>query len=338
MPVTVARYHRRDRITLSCTVLVPLFLGGAEQEAALSAAPFKAALRYWWRISGLHQARNPQQLFEKESALFGSANPECGRSLVEVEVEGNPKGIQEPFTNLKTVGQGKTNVSALLYLANLGLLKPSRDKHSLEALRQYFQTGEAFKVHFTMAAEAMRQTSAALNLFQQFGGMGGRSRNAWGSLDVQTSATLHQVDRLTDWKQLMQRDFPTGLGSDQKLLCWRMSPKDNWESAMHDLAKMYIDLRSSAGMKRKIGQSHFKGKHLLGSPVTGGPNERSASALRFTLRWENNRYFPIILHVPCQNPVVTVDVEQQIKVWQQVHCFLDDPANGLQRYNPNKAA
>ena len=87
MPVTVARSHQRERITLDCTVLTPLFLGGAEQEATLSAAPFKAALRYWWRVSGVHRTSDPEELFHKESELFGNANPECGRSLVEVEVK-----------------------------------------------------------------------------------------------------------------------------------------------------------------------------------------------------------------------------------------------------------
>ncbi len=73
MTVSVARYYQREKITLDCTILTPMFLGDADQQAALSTAPIKAALRYWWRVSGVHKAKDAEKLFEEESKnLFES--------------------------------------------------------------------------------------------------------------------------------------------------------------------------------------------------------------------------------------------------------------------------
>jgi CRISPR-associated protein Cmr1 len=341
MPVAVARYHQRERLTFDCKVLTPMFLGGANnQQAHLSAAPFKAALRYWWRVSGVHDTEDPKSLFEQESSFFGAANQEFGKSPVQVRIgaEMPPQPSQDAFKYTATVGEGKTSVPALLYLANIGLLKRSRGE--LAAERPYFPVDSSFQVHLSFPSNLLEQLMPALSCFQQLGSVGGRSRNAWGSLEVTPSSSLGKTPVPKAWEHLMRQDFPTGLGTDGRLLCWSQAPRKarTWESTMYELAKLYTQLRGQSFMKEKVASSRFKGKHLLGSPIKGGPGARSASALRFTLRKRGENLVPIIVHVPCQNPAITpVDVQSQIAVWKQVHHFLDQ-APGWERETLQEAA
>ena len=45
MKVNITRYYKREQLKLDCEIITPMFLGNANQEAELRAAPFKGLLR-----------------------------------------------------------------------------------------------------------------------------------------------------------------------------------------------------------------------------------------------------------------------------------------------------
>lgn len=342
MTVSVARYYQREKITLDCTILTPMFLGGADQHAELSAAPIKAALRYWWRVSGVHKAKDAKKLLEEESKLFGSSNEKFGKSKISVSVEGivqasdkqfhSPHKIQHP-----EVQRGKIN--SLLYLANMGILN-SR----LIPKCKYFPNQQTFKIHLSFSKNLREQFLPALYLFQNLGSLGARSRNAWGSIGISIESASKGIPGnifIQPWEVLFEQDYPHGIGKDEKgVLLWE-SKIDylKWEDAMHTLAESYVELRTSDPFKFPQSSPPHKDpqpRHLLGYPVGTkhqvkgwSKSARSASELRFTLKPRENRLNIVIFHVPHLFDRSMIKsrslspMEEQIKIWKQVHNYFD---------------
>ena len=342
MTVSVARYYKREKITLDCTILTPMFLGDADQQAALSTAPIKAALRYWWRVSGVHNAKNSEELFKKESCLFGSADEKFGRSKISVSVEGivqasdnqfrSPHKIQHPEVQL-----GK--ISSLLYLANMGILHPY-----LKPKFNYFPTLQTFKIHLSFPENLNDQFLPTLFLFQHLGSLGARSRNAWGSVGISSGYTSKEIPDnipIQPWEVLFEQDYPHGIGKDEKgVLLWESKNTfSKWEEAMHILAESYVELRTNDPFKfpqASLPHKDPQPRHLLGYPVgkthrvKDWPNSaRSASELRFSLKPRENRLKIVIFHVPHlfdRSMIKTRPLslkEEQIKIWKQVHNYFD---------------
>ena len=87
MTICIPRHYRHERHRFECEIITPMFLGNADQEAELRAAPFKGLLRYWWRVTQGNRFSS-EALYKKESALFGSPDEEGGgRSGVTLLVE-----------------------------------------------------------------------------------------------------------------------------------------------------------------------------------------------------------------------------------------------------------
>lgn len=51
MSINISRFINREPAEFTVEVLTPMFLGGANGDAELRAAPLKNAIRYWWRIT-----------------------------------------------------------------------------------------------------------------------------------------------------------------------------------------------------------------------------------------------------------------------------------------------
>jgi CRISPR-associated protein Cmr1 len=346
MSVSLTRYHQREHITLNCTLLTPLFLGGADQNAALSTAPLKAALRYWWRVSGVHKATDAKTLFEKESQIFGNADESAGKSQVTVSITSSevqpsnnqlPQGgppIQHPEVNFN----GNTTVNAVAYLGGMGILRPNGGTK-----KSYFPAHSTFQVAISYPKSIKPNLAPTLQLFQQFGTLGSRSRNAFGSLHIEEN--LSSSGGLQKWGSLFQQDYPHGLGKDQNgLLAWESTqPFGSWETAMHALAEAYVKLRTKenpvfAFPNEPTPHARPTNRHLLGYPITKhnvqgpswGSNGRHASGLRFALKQtDSGKLKIIVLHVPHAFAKEMMSdrndwgVEKQQKVWATVHQYFD---------------
>ena len=179
------RYFRRKSWEIEAEILTPLFLGGADQKAEWRAAPFKALLRYWWRLT-----RGPgvswATLLKEEARIFGSAGEqegEGGQSLVRVGIVSRSvpqtsalkTGFKIPYPKFQD------GVEALLYLAGMGLLEPNCQ---VKQSRSYFPAESCVTIMVDCCREEEAELQKALALIQAFGALGSRCRNGWGSFAV----------------------------------------------------------------------------------------------------------------------------------------------------------
>lgn len=353
------RYFKKNKWTLNCEVVTPMFLGNASQEAEWRAEPFKGLLRYWWRIAQPSRGTGDikwDDLQKSESQVFGTAgddNNSGGKSKVDVSIVSSSK--PSPPTqfegNIPIIHPETTfKPDSLSYLAGMGLIEKDWKTKITKTKTTFFSDGSKFDLGLEAPDLFRQQIETTLALLQVFGTIGGRSRNAWGSFSILkgglvTEGVLEELNKNTiDWKLGFNHDYPNCLGKDDKgPLLWRTkAPRNDWQGAMADLAETYIQLRagvSDTGIK-KLDPDNGE-RHLLGIPLmhhnqlAGGKKihtDRHASPLRLFVRKIEGKYLGFFLHVPHQfakPPTGShfkefMSAAKQLDVWEQkIHKKLD---------------
>lgn len=319
--------------------VTPAFLGNAEQNGQWRTPPFKALLRQWWRIVKAPQvAYNHIDLKKEEAELFGSASDTggsgSGRSRVVVRLDSWELGTMRlNYEQGRTIARGtaiapfplgEQEQKQVVKQARLALLVPESDCVELQR---------------------------TIELIAHFGTLGSRSRNGWGSLDLQPekdTPTLASLTRenLQQWKvcrplaDCLKLDWPHAIGTDEKgPLVWRLNPQSKWQAAITELAEIKINFRTQFPF-----QGNTVGKrHVLAYPVTNhqvwGPKKRMANQLRFKISCrQDNQIEALIYHLPCKVPDALLTDPQQKSfirgierdVWQAVHATLDNNARRLE--------
>lgn len=342
----------------------PAFLGNAEQSGQWRTPPFKALLRQWWRVA--YAARqgfnnvNVTRMREVEGRLFGNAwlmreaesKQDFSKSRVLMRLsywdEGKLKqwqeNRQESNVHHKEVQNNNGNISANLYLG----FGPLRGTH-LKA-NAAIQAGETAELSIAVPDEQAELIWQALWLMDQYGTIGGRSRNGWGSFSLILQAgedlNFQKPNILRPWQDALALDWPHSIGTsqkDQKLqpLIWQTKEHKNWNSLMQELARIKIGFRTQFQFPR-VRPPHTQAlpRHWLSYPITTHGTkafDRSArlpNSLRFKIRptQDNNRFVGVIFHVPCKPPPAFNPNLQQIQgVWNDVHAFLDHENQNLTR-------
>ncbi len=338
------RYYRRERLELRCRLITPLFLGNARQEAEWRAAPFKALLRYWWRVAQV-DGDKPGELLKQEGELFGAAGEgedkeKKGRSLVEVQITSEANCTKAPLgTSLPKVLHPELNkppdkkILPLSYLAGMGLMNPKGQVN-----RSYFPADSPFRLTLDFPEKIRESLRPVLALISAFGALGARCRNGWGSFRIgeglpwdkeELAESLKKCTK--DWREGFTRDYPNCLGMDEeKPLLWRTKPYGSWEEALRQLAEAYIAIRAGKP-EQKISKLNpdpdFAERHLLGVPLTNHhvSLERHASPLRFVIRQRDRQFQGFVLHLPFRfaEAPSPFDQPRQMAVWQKVHQGLD---------------
>ena len=340
------RYYMRKEIVLHCETVTPLFLGNARQDAEWRSAPFKALLRYWWRVTQ-HDQTNAKTLLREESNLFGSAGEkegeDAGKSFVNVRVFSEAKPIVDRFKrNLKNISHPETKqteVKPLLYLAGMGLMSTDETpKHS------YFPAKSSFEFFIDYPSKIENDLQPTFAAIQAFGSLGARSRKGWGSFQIDPELVSKEAairslgDCTKEWKTGFEKDYPNCLGRDRgKLLLWKTEiQKDGWEKVMRELADVYVSVRAKevAGISKldPDGEDYPSERHLLGFPLTHHParkkwrnTARHGSPLRFVVKEKPNGFQGLILHLPHRfsDEMEPMTKEKQMEVWDKVHQKFD---------------
>lgn len=335
----ITRYHNMEELRLTVEFLTPTFLGGADQNAELRAAPFKNLLRQWWRVAVGSRYATPETLLAAEGDLFGSVLDENEASTSRVRLALTPveasfllseKGIffgKTPHPEVK----GGMAVENALYLG----FGPITLKNS----KRYIAPGSKANLLLSFPREEKAHMVDLLHYIDAFGAIGSRSRNGWGSLslsgegfakkDVQSFATAPVSQLVND---IEGKQYPSLLGADSKgVLCWEVvMPKGDWKAAMQSLAETYMTLRTKINIKPQ----GLKQRHLLGYPVTnhsltdwGGNNGRMPSQLRLMVkRSPEDQLVGRILHLPhClpEDKPWKNSLGPPFEIWKSVHALLD---------------
>lgn len=356
-----------EQLSYEIRFVTPAFLGDAEQNGAWRTPPFKALLRQWWRVAAAREHDySHRALRETEGRLFGNAwlEPKNGQSqfcksriLLRLDPwsMGNlssdrwPGGpMEKVMTTRDAKGPG---ISADLYMGYGPVLPPNkRDGRTRITIRNAIDPADSARLRIGVESELKTDVAAVLQLIQWFGSMGSRSRNGWGSLELepyQNAPALRPIPQPNDivltrcsrpWQECFRAEWPHALGADiGKPLIWISEPQHDWRKVMGCLANVKVAVRLAAKSFR--GPFGIGGIHFLGYPAGGkwelkklGKEARLASQLRFKIIRKERDFFGMVFHLPCRFPDalrMKLDdgqigwIEQnELLVWEKIHSTL----------------
>lgn len=344
----------------------PAFLGNAEQSGQWRTPPFKALLRQWWRVAYAAEHRfsvRVDEMRHEEGLLFGHAWLEndiferdgrqvktaARKSLVRLRLDRWDGGKQTSWQALPTVEhrEVKFAVGSDLYLGYGPLTLPKGAKTPTLKANAAIQVGESATLSLAVPEEHAARIERALWLMNRYGTLGGRSRNGWGSFvlepagDMPALPTVLDATWLRPWRDALKLDWPHAIGvDDQGPLAWQTEAFDDWKLAMRRLAEIKIGLRTQFKFPDvKPPHPQPLDRHWLSYPITRHStsawdrNARLPNSLRFKVRaLPDDKLAGVVFHVPCLPPPSFNPNRTAIeRVWQQVHAFLDAPAQKLTR-------
>lgn len=330
----ITRFHDTETLQVSVEFLTPTFLGGADQNAELRAAPFKNLLRQWWRVAVGSQYPNHKEMLKAERDLFGSVLDESKACASKVRLElrpGDDFRIDQSGLNFGQTPHPEVRAKSVSNALYLGY-----GPVSTHGVKTYIAPDSKAELTLCLPKNCVPELLLVLAYIDAFGTLGSRCRNGWGSLalsgdDFNRESWMNFNAK--DWHELVNgtRQYPTHLGKDDKgLLCWelKLPPKD-WQAGMKALAEIYMNLRTSIN----IAPNGLQKRHILGYPVThhnipnwGDGTGRMPSQLRLMVkRNEENHLVGRILHLPHRLPKQWEPqrLGQETEVWQAIHQRLD---------------
>lgn len=340
-------------LSYKVTFTTPAFLGNAEQNGQWRTPPFKALVRHWWRIVKAKECGyDHSKLLEAENKLFGTAG-ESGksqRSLVQFRLaEWRDGQLDNKKWSSETMSMLSSGVRSDVYLGFGAITSAPKKQAQIKNTALEPDQSNVLVIRFAPAVSPAQvaDVAKAIALASDFGTLGNRSRNGWGSVNFTLLAAPEGVS-FDDYRQAvtaplakcLAHDWASAIGTDDKgPLIWQGRPVSNWREAVFELAKLRQSLRKAAkagGTGRDI-----KASQVVAYPVTKGNNNawdskaRIANSLRFKviLGAEKGSLIPIAVHIPAAVPTELVNKltkqdldwlnQNELRIWQSLHAELD---------------
>lgn len=182
--------------------VTPMFIGDADQKASgITAASVKGALRFWWRALNWGRVREGcsndedalKALHEEEAELFGSSaydnkqrrkekKPPIGQSKVLLRIK-QPANLN-PISEWPVAPTNRNNPKTASNYLGMGLWETKQSVH-----RQALKEGQSFALEIVCRhlLDSQKQSLLqALKMLGLAGGLGGRSRRAFGSIGIES--------------------------------------------------------------------------------------------------------------------------------------------------------
>lgn len=173
------------KIIVTCQLITPLFMYGAENKFEIRASSIKGLLRYWWRAC--NYADEKQHLLKKENEIFGSKDK---KSPVSIKINTEKLGLVD------TDNREIKEADYLFYSLKLGngskklkTYKPPKAKQSFDIEFRYKDRDENEKI--------IMEYLKALDAMQLLGGMGSRSRRGAGNFSI-TDVKVENNEKLKE--------------------------------------------------------------------------------------------------------------------------------------------
>lgn len=250
---------------LNCELLTPAFIGGSDARSAELRVPsIKGALRFWWRA--FHGDLPINKLKESEAEIFGGTGKRHGQSQVIISM-GN-SCLQSSMTNFPfhpiTVHKNNRSfkINILEYLA-YGTYEWKKGKGN-EFIREYLEPG-TFQLKLLYSNQYWHDIKTAFTLLANFGGLGSRSRNGFGSFTIKGSQfNSDPVSLLNSIDKPSGKMAYTALSTSLKLYRTR-ERHPTWDGALAEIGKIYRSARSSlqSNEKRKYVAAPLSGKKFI---------------------------------------------------------------------------
>ncbi|WP_457676795.1 RAMP superfamily CRISPR-associated protein [Thiolapillus sp.] len=337
-PTTTAEAMEIRNITVR--FVTPAFLGNAEQSGQWRTPPFKHLLRECWRVVWMAEHgynTHLEVLRKQEEHLFGAAaNGQGNRSRLRLRLGRWEAGRLHtwPSSGRKVHHPKVINrqVDAGLYLGFGPLLNDNQKRTTILKKNAAIEAGEQAELKLAFPGEHTLLLDRALRLAHAYGTLGGRSRNGWGSLELEGYDTAGMALPLRPWAECLDRDWPHAIGSDDdgRPLIWRTEVHQDWQALMTTFAELKIGLRTQFPFRHGKDTQKPEPRHWLAYPVTNHPvhgwnNYRLPNSLRFKVRRGERGVYGVIFHMPHCPPKREreIDTSELRDIWRQVHDFLD---------------
>lgn len=342
----------KDKLTeivLNISFNTPAFLGNSVQEAQWRVPPFKALFRRWWRVVKAKDVNyDYEQLLSLENELFGKASEKTAtRSRIIFKLDNWNMGsgynkIQKKVFHPEA--SGGRHIDSDLYL---GYGPVNGNKTALPV-------GSAAKLSMIFPEKHKKDMEATVDLIAIFGSIGSRSRNGWGSINIEGRNTdlIAQKQLIIKYgrsfNEAMQEIWPhcIGLDSSKNPLIWQTADiRNSWTEVIQDLAKLKIAFRTHFEIKGgKFHPTPLK-RHILSYPITNhdlaGRDMRMArnpSQLIFKVIKTDKEYRGLVYHMPSKvsddfiadNHMRSQYQDLEPNVWNELHLFLDK-SNAVKR-------
>jgi len=274
------------RYIVSCRVITPLFMGGADQQAELRTQSINGMLRWWFRVAGGSE--------KDEKRLFGWGGDESNQGLVRIKIISN-KFESEPFPAIpgnRYVGDNRGYNYLGFSLKMTG--------------RKAVPVGTEFKMkisfHLRSTEDDVKKFFSTLWLAFNLGNFGSRSRRGFGSIKIEKieedgrdiTNNCFGLNFLPDedikiWiKQNLSMIKGILKTSDSgaregipylfnNLLPYVFKPREIWQNLLNEIGQKYMEFRKT----RKIDDRIVFGLPII--QIKDYKNLRRASPLIFKI-------------------------------------------------------
>src|SRR5690554_797325 len=278
--------------SLTCELITPAFIGGSDPNSAELRVPsIKGALRFWWRA--LHGDLPIDQLKQREADIFGGTQKGQGQSKVILSLADSnltPSTDNFPLHPVTVRSKNKSfDINILEYLA-YGTYKREKGKNVF--IKEYFKPGTfQLKLLYPENYKHEQEILSAFSLLSNFGGLGSRSRNGFGSIAIKNPEISDDPVSL-----LSSLDKPSGhmrytaLSNRLKLFCTRQQ-YSTWDKALAEIGLVYRNARGSLHSNEK--------RKYIASPSTGNSViKRRAKPYFIHIAKSGNKYEGRLLFLP----------------------------------------
>jgi len=302
------------KIIFEIETITPMFVAGANQtKAELRAASIKGLLRFWWRA--LQAEADLNKLREKEAIIFGSSEEGVGGSSFSLRIitKDNLKPIKNKFPSNpqhQVRVEGKTfKINILEYLA-YGTYEYI-PKQGNVFVREYYPEKTKFDIVLNFTDEkGKNEVLKAFYVWCIFGGVGSRSRNGFGSINViNMEKAFENIGTIFSAKNPYEKQNLNRLIKDNGIVSYPsftqgarlFKAKQSFRvglDALADVGKIYKNGRSTLEKKHCFEKRQYIGSPIVEKKVTKSFLDRHAKPYFIKIAKESNKYRAYILYLP----------------------------------------
>jgi len=281
MAFYTGRYDNRIEKSYRIEVVTPMFLGGADGASAeLRAQSIKGMLRFWWRA--LHPGLSGEELFTKEGKIFGSTEGDEHQKAAfsfYIDEEKSQYNFKNDFNRGEQITV-KGRPDKIFNYLTVGLYTLNNEK---TFIRPHIEPGSYFTLNFIYRdKEIMKSVEESLTALIQFGGIGSKCRNGFGSLYSNDVKVLE-----TESIMAAPLSSYTAFSKEGKIFNFGEYP--TWEKALSAIGKKYRMMRLSSYVG--IAKHNYNLRKYLALPIVtrNDPQNKYLGKLRHSK--------PCFLHV-----------------------------------------
>jgi CRISPR-associated protein Cmr1 len=168
------------RYIVSCRVITPLFMGGADQQAELRTQSINGMLRWWFRVAGGSK--------KDEEILFGWGGEKANQGLVRIFIKDFDRLRKEKFSK-EFDDKGMVRQDKGINYIGFSLDQRFKIDQQGKIQREYIKENQTFDLkisfHPRSTEDDIKKFFATLWLAFNLGNFGSRSRRGFGSIKIE---------------------------------------------------------------------------------------------------------------------------------------------------------